>query len=63
MSEEKRIPIYGKDAEDQARRAFDIVMKDGQPCIETKDRYGHKVWTAAREAFEACKRLRQTTPA
>ena len=40
---ENRIPIYGKNAEDQAKRACDIVLKDGLPCIETKDRNGNKV--------------------
>ena len=63
MSEENRIPVYGKDAEDQDKRAFDIVMRNGQPCFETKDRYGNKVWTAAKEALEACKKLNQRTTA
>lgn len=57
--EEERITIYGKNAEDHEKRAFDVVMKDGQPCFETKDRNGNKVWTTAREALEACRRLRR----
>ena len=56
---ENRIPIYGKNAEDQAKRACDIVLKDGLPCIETKDRNGNKVWAPAKDVFAACKKLRQ----
>ena len=59
--EENRITVYGKDAEDQDKRAFDVIMKDGKPCFETKDRYGKKVWTSASEALAACKRLRKST--
>ena len=61
--EENRIPVYGKNAEDQEKRVFDVVIKDGQPCFETKDRKGNKVWIAAKVAIEACKKLCQRTTA
>lgn len=61
--EEERITIYGKNAEDQEKRAFDVIIKDGQACFETKDRYGNKVWTTAREALEACRKLRRRATA
>ena len=57
--EEKRITVYGKDAEDKEKRAFDWIMVDGHPYLETKDRYGHKVVTPANAAIAALKRLKQ----
>lgn len=57
--EEKRITVYGKDAEDKDKRAFDWIMVDGHPFMETKDRRGHKVLTPAKDAMDAYRRLNQ----
>ncbi|MBR5109053.1 MAG: hypothetical protein IK099_02565 [Clostridia bacterium] len=57
--EEKRIPVYGKDAEDKEKRAFDWIVVNGRPYMETKDRSGHKVLTPAKDAIAAYKKLQQ----
>ena len=58
--EENRISVYGKDAEDKEKRAFDLILIDGQPYVETVSREGHKIKTPAIAAVSAIKRLRLT---
>lgn len=53
----KRTTIYGKDAEGQSKRFCDIVLIDGSPCLEVKDRYGHKVWASVDAAKAAIHEL------
>lgn len=56
---EKRIPVYGKDAENKQKRMFDCIMINGKPFIETKDSHGHKIRTPATEAITAYRQLQE----
>lgn len=56
---EKRISVYGKDAENKQKRMFDWIMINGKPFIETKDSHGNKVWTPATEAITAYRKLQE----
>ena len=58
--EENRIRVYGKDAEDKEKRAFDLILVDGQPYVETVSREGHKIKTPANAAISAIEWLKQT---
>lgn len=55
--EEKRIPVYGKDAENHQKRMFDWILIDGKYYMETKDRNGHMIRKPADEAITAYKQL------
>ena len=57
--EDKRIAVYGKDAEDKEKRAFDWIRIKGQLFVETKDRHGRTVRTPAKEALAPYKQLQQ----
>ncbi|MBQ4290409.1 MAG: hypothetical protein II719_04360 [Clostridia bacterium] len=55
---EKRISVYGKDAENNQKRMFDWVKVNGQLYIEAKDSHGHKIRTPAAEAISAYRQLK-----
>ena len=58
--EEKRIPVYGEDAEGKRKRAFDwLKQEDGQTFAETINRNGHKVKTPVDAALAALEQLKQ----
>ena len=54
-----RIPIYGRDAEGHRKRAFDMILVQGLPFMETKDRTGHIIRAPADEALNAIEKLKQ----
>ncbi len=57
---EKRVPVYGKDAEGKKKRAFDwLEQEDGQTYAETINREGHKVKTPVDAALAALEQLHQ----
>lgn len=55
---EKRISVYGKDAENNQKRMFDWVKVNGQLYIEAKGSHGHKIRTPASEAISAYRQLK-----
>ncbi len=57
--EESRISVYGKDTEDHYKRAFDWVMINNLPYVETVNSKGLKIRTPAADAISAYKRLKQ----
>ncbi len=59
--QEKRIAVYGKDAEGKRKRAFDMVRIQGTQFLETKDRHGHKIITPVGDAMNALNQLNQQT--
>lgn len=56
-----RIPIYGHDAEGHRKRAFDLILVQGLPFMETKDRTGHIIRAPADDALDAIEKLKQKT--
>lgn len=59
--EEKRMTVYGKDAENKDKRMFDYVTINGQLFVETKDSHGHRIRTLAAKAFAAYQQMRQSS--
>ena len=58
--EENRIPVFGKDSEEHDKRAFDWVIVDGKPVVETKDhRTGARVRTPLDKVLAGYERLKQ----
>ena len=47
-----RIVVYGKDAEMNEKRAFDLVQEDGVIYLVTVNRDGHKIRTNAKVIME-----------
>ncbi len=57
---EKRISVYGKDAEGKRKRAFDwLELEDGQLVVETITRDGHKVIIPINVVEAALKQLQK----
>ena len=59
--QEKRISVYGKDADGKRKRAFDMVRIQGSQFLETKDRHGNKIITPIEDAMNAINQLNQQT--
>ena len=56
--EENRVPVFGKDAEEHEKRAFDWILVDGQPVVETK--YNNvRIRTPLPRVLDGYKRLTQ----
>ena len=59
---DQNIPVFGKDAEGRRKRAFDWVLINGEPFLETVNREGRKIRTPAAVTIAAYKRLRPKMP-
>lgn len=59
MSDENRVSLFGTDADHNVRRMLDIVMDDGTPYIETKDKNGHLVRTTVIDMLITYKELKR----
>ncbi len=57
--EEKRIVIYGINAENREKRAFDLVLNNGEKYIETVNRAGQKLKTPIEYALAALDELQK----
>lgn len=55
--EEKRVTVYGEDAEQNQKRMFDWIVINGRAYMETKDSHGHRIRTPATKAFAAYKKI------
>ena len=58
--EEKRIPVFGKDAEGKSKRGFDVILIDGKPYVESINRQGHRVKTPVDAALTAVMQLQES---
>lgn len=57
---ESRMTIIGRDADGNAKRAFDLVSQNGDFFIETKDSHGRRITAPAKYISEALKQLLQS---
>ena len=57
--EEKRVQVFGKDAEGNDKHGFDLVMIDGKPYIESIYKGNHRVKTPIDIALSALEELQQ----
>lgn len=57
---ESRMTIIGRDADGNAKRAFDLVSQNGDCFMETKDSHGHRITAPAKYISEALKQLLQS---
>lgn len=57
----KRIKVYGRDADNREKRAFDLVLSDGQLYVETVNREGHRIMTPAKIVLSKYRQLRTKT--
>lgn len=56
---EERVSVFGKDAEEHDKRAFDWILVNGQPYMETKDRHGNKVRTPVNRVVAGYEQLKR----
>ena len=57
---EKRIPVYGREpATGRKKRAFDCLLADGQPWIESVNTQGQRIRTTREAALAALAALEQ----
>ena len=59
--EEKRIPVYGRDAQGNRKHGFDLLVIDGEPFIESIYKGNHRVKTPVDAALAALNKLQQST--
>ena len=57
--EEKRIQVFGKDANGEEKHSFDLLMIDGKAYIESIYKGNRRVKTPVETALAALKELQQ----
>lgn len=57
--EEKRVSVFGKDANGDDKHGFDLLMIDGKPYIESMYKGNRKVKTPVETALAALEELQQ----
>lgn len=57
--EEKRVQVFGKDADGEDKHGFDLLMIDGKPYIESIYKGNRRVKTPVETALAALKELQQ----
>ncbi len=57
--EEKRIHVYGKDAEGKRKRGFDFILVDGKPYVESVNTQGQRVKTPVEQAKAVLMKLQE----
>ena len=55
--EEKRMPVFGKDAEGNKKHGFDLLMIDGKPYIESLYKGNHRIKTPVDMTLNVLKEL------
>jgi len=58
---EKRVQVYGRDAEGNRKHGFDLLVIDGKPYIESMYKNHLRVKTPVENALAALKKLLQGT--
>ena len=56
---DKRVHVFGKDAEGKDKHGFDLLMIDGKPYIESIYKGNRRIKTPVEAALAALKELQQ----